>query len=278
MMLGRLVGSGFWPARFLGASIHWPDAISAASDGQHPLASIQVAPGATPIWLAAPSSPTIVPIVWVPWPLVSHGALRAGACGVEPVVVVVERAVAVVAAVVTHEGRVLVVDAGVDARDGDPLTRHAELAPDVVGVDVGDAPLDRVRPRGGSCPWRAPRAGTRRSAYSALDRRVLGDLLDESGVAGLDADGVGGPEGLVTGPRAVQHGPGASLRLLGGGRQHVVHGLAALVPVPDRCGLAEIGLLEADPETGLALVGELLGQGWFDLVRAGRLRGARARR
>ena len=28
---------------------------------------IQRACGAMPIWLPAPSSPTIVPIVWVPW-------------------------------------------------------------------------------------------------------------------------------------------------------------------------------------------------------------------
>ena len=74
MMFGRLVTSGFSPSRSVGASIHSPDSISAASEGQHPLAWIQVAPGATPIWLAPPSSPTIVPIVWVPWPSVSQGA------------------------------------------------------------------------------------------------------------------------------------------------------------------------------------------------------------
>ena len=33
-----------------------------------PSHAIQRAPGATPIWLAPPSSPTIVPIVCVPWP------------------------------------------------------------------------------------------------------------------------------------------------------------------------------------------------------------------
>ena len=116
MMFGRLVASGFSPSRSVGASIHWPEEISAASEGQQPLAAIHFAPGATPIWLAAPSSPTIVPIVCVPWPLVSHGAAGAGAGGVEPVVVVVERAVAVVAAVVVHQRRVVVLDAGVDVR------------------------------------------------------------------------------------------------------------------------------------------------------------------
>jgi hypothetical protein len=37
------------------------------------LAAIHLAPGATPIWLAPPSSPTIVPMVCVPWALLSHG-------------------------------------------------------------------------------------------------------------------------------------------------------------------------------------------------------------
>ena len=35
---------------------------------------IHFAPGAIPIWLPEPSSPTIVPIVWVPWLVSSHGA------------------------------------------------------------------------------------------------------------------------------------------------------------------------------------------------------------
>src|SRR6201991_3700960 len=48
-MFGRLVMSGFSSSRRVGASIHWPDAMSAASVGQQPLASIQFAPGATPI-------------------------------------------------------------------------------------------------------------------------------------------------------------------------------------------------------------------------------------
>src|SRR6478609_5337760 len=74
MMSGRLLTSGFAPARSVGASIHWPEEISASSEGQQPLAVIHFAPGATPTLLAAPSSPTIVPIVWVPWPSLSHGA------------------------------------------------------------------------------------------------------------------------------------------------------------------------------------------------------------
>jgi hypothetical protein len=38
------------------------------------LQAIHRAPGAMPIWLPASSSPTIVPTVWVPWPLSSQGA------------------------------------------------------------------------------------------------------------------------------------------------------------------------------------------------------------
>ena len=55
---------------------------------------IHFAPGAMPIWLA-PSWPTAVPMVWVPWPLSSQGAAAslphgpaAGVDRVVPVVVV----------------------------------------------------------------------------------------------------------------------------------------------------------------------------------------------
>src|SRR6478609_11064314 len=74
MMSGRLLTSGFSPSRSVGASIHSPDAISASSEGQQPLAVIHFAPGATPIWLLPPSLPTMVPIVWVPCSSTSHGA------------------------------------------------------------------------------------------------------------------------------------------------------------------------------------------------------------
>ena len=36
---------------------------------------IHFASGATPTWLPAPSSPTAIPIVCVPWPWSSHGAV-----------------------------------------------------------------------------------------------------------------------------------------------------------------------------------------------------------
>src|SRR5690606_3587322 len=66
-MFGRLPASGFSPSRSVGSSIHCPDSIRASSLGQQPLAAIHLAPGATPIWFSPPSSPIIVPIVWVPW-------------------------------------------------------------------------------------------------------------------------------------------------------------------------------------------------------------------
>src|SRR5262245_5853676 len=74
--LGARSGRGLLPLRSVGATIHWPDASRAASEQElvsQPLAAIHLAPGATPIWFAPPSSPTIVPMVCVPWSLLSHG-------------------------------------------------------------------------------------------------------------------------------------------------------------------------------------------------------------
>src|SRR5206468_1046934 len=76
-MWGRRSGRGFWPFRSVGASTHWPAASNDATVHEslsHPLAAIQRAAGATPIWLPAPSSPTIVPMVCVPWKTLSQGA------------------------------------------------------------------------------------------------------------------------------------------------------------------------------------------------------------
>ncbi len=78
MTSGARSGRGFWWFRSVGASIHWP-AASSASFGQllgftvQALAVIHLAPGATPMLLAPPSPPTMVPIVWVPWPRSSQG-------------------------------------------------------------------------------------------------------------------------------------------------------------------------------------------------------------
>ena len=77
-MCGRRSGRGFWPARSVGARIHWPEASRAASEQEfvsQPFAAIQRAPrsDADLVRPGSPSSPTIVPIVCVPWPLLSHG-------------------------------------------------------------------------------------------------------------------------------------------------------------------------------------------------------------
>src|SRR6266511_4119894 len=75
-MSGCRSGRGFAPLRSVGAITHWPAASSEVSEQlltSQPLAAIHLAPGATPTWLPAPSSPTIVPMVWVPWLLLSHG-------------------------------------------------------------------------------------------------------------------------------------------------------------------------------------------------------------
>ena len=67
---GLRAGSGFWPVRSQGASIHCPASITSGSVAvlEIPLVEIHLAPGATPIWLVCDaSSPTIVPIVCDPW-------------------------------------------------------------------------------------------------------------------------------------------------------------------------------------------------------------------
>src|SRR4051812_29500059 len=73
---GARSGRGFAPFRSVGATIHCPAASSEDSlhelDSQ-PFALIHFAPGATPIRLV-PSSPTIVPMVCVPWSTLSQGA------------------------------------------------------------------------------------------------------------------------------------------------------------------------------------------------------------
>ena len=76
-------------------------AVGLATLGRDPL---RVRGDADLVRPGSPSSPTIVPIVCVPWPLLSHG-VRARAHGrrVKPVVVVVEGAAAVVAAVLRDE-------------------------------------------------------------------------------------------------------------------------------------------------------------------------------
>src|SRR4051812_12150896 len=74
---GRLVGSGLLPLRSVGAIKNWKHSVYVEgvpvpwSMLRQP---IHLAPGATPPWLPAPSSPAVVPVVWVPCPWSSHGA------------------------------------------------------------------------------------------------------------------------------------------------------------------------------------------------------------
>src|SRR4051794_4156499 len=65
-------GRGLAPLRSVGASTHWPAASSELSEQSlvsQPLAAIHFADGATPICAPPPSSPTMVPMVCVPWSL-----------------------------------------------------------------------------------------------------------------------------------------------------------------------------------------------------------------
>src|SRR5207342_1553746 len=80
---GRFVGSAFWPARSVGAMNHWKHSVyvsglpTFSSMLWHP---IHFAPGATPIWLPAPSSPTARPVVCAVFLVITrrHGVEPAG--------------------------------------------------------------------------------------------------------------------------------------------------------------------------------------------------------
>ena len=76
---GRIVGFGFGLLRSVGAMKNWKHSVYVSglpfpwSMLRQP---IHFAPGATPIWCSAPSSPTAVPVVCVPWPWSSHGTME----------------------------------------------------------------------------------------------------------------------------------------------------------------------------------------------------------
>src|SRR5690606_37250909 len=125
--------------------------------------------------------------------------LLTGAGRVEPVVVVRERSVAVVAAVRLHQRRVIELDAAVDVRHDDPLAAGLHLLPDVVGVDVGDAPLHAVAGGRSGVSVGLGRVGF----FVALrspdlgDGGQVGDLFGQPDRAGVDEDRVVDPERLV---------------------------------------------------------------------------------
>src|SRR5436309_8654764 len=89
---GRFDGSGFAPFRSVGARKNWRHSmyvLGRPTPSSMFRQAIHLAPGATPIWFPAPSSPTAVPIVCVPWEmpptlLSSHGALRSKPHGFVP--------------------------------------------------------------------------------------------------------------------------------------------------------------------------------------------------
>jgi hypothetical protein len=79
MTCGARSGRGSLPSWRVGARNHSQH--SRYLDARHTpaaesaLQAIHWAPGAMPTWLPAPSSPTMVPVVCVPWPLGSVGTL-----------------------------------------------------------------------------------------------------------------------------------------------------------------------------------------------------------
>src|SRR5262245_27105513 len=75
---GRSAALGLLPLTSVGARMNWAQVSRAEFEQEfvsHPLQAIHFAWGAMPIWLTpgSPSSPTIVPIVCVPWPTLSQG-------------------------------------------------------------------------------------------------------------------------------------------------------------------------------------------------------------
>ena len=84
---GRFVGSGFWPARLVGAMNHSKHSVYVSglpTPSSMLWQPIHFAPGATPIWLPAPSSPVAMPVVCDPWLVSSHGAMALNPHGFVP--------------------------------------------------------------------------------------------------------------------------------------------------------------------------------------------------
>ena len=146
---------------------------------------IHRAPGATPIWFEPPSSPTIVPIVCVPWPKSSHGkgesAPQHAAARVDRVVpvVVVVGGRAVPAAVLRLERGVVPLVARVLPGDDDALSGDAQR-PDLRRVNLGDVPLDRVGGlRGRGVPLDGSAQPDARVGVDVEDVAARGDSVDQ---------------------------------------------------------------------------------------------------
>ncbi len=237
-----------------------------------PFAVIHFAFGATPTWFAPRSSPTIVPIVCVPWSLLSHGAGEgADVRGVVPVVVVVVRSVGVPPAVLGVDSGVRVPDAGVDAADDDVLAAHAERRPDVWRANGVQPPLGRED----SFVGRLDRVGKRVDAVG-LDLRYLGQRCDrlEHVQSRRHLDRVDDPERAVADTAGVEEFAYAFLATVRDFGQAVVDELAARVAVGHRVSRLEVGLLaQVDPEGRLALRGDLVEDLGLDRRRPGALGG-----
>ena len=132
-----------------------------------PLAAIHWAPGATPIWLRRRRRRPWCPSCGCRARCCRTGPRRVAADPgrVEPVVVVVEGAVAVVAAVLVDQRRVVERTPVSMLPTTMPSPSNAELLPDAVGTDVGRCPIP---PRqSGLLP---PRAGARPGAEPCRPR------------------------------------------------------------------------------------------------------------
>src|SRR5437588_11190021 len=78
MTSGRRSGFGFWLFRSVGAMNHWKHSVYVSglpTPSSMLWQPIHLAPGATPICLVLPSSPTALAVVCAPCALSSHGAI-----------------------------------------------------------------------------------------------------------------------------------------------------------------------------------------------------------
>ena len=123
---------------------------------------------------------------------------------IEPVVVVVHGAVGVMPAVLVDQGRVIPLDSGIDAADGDAFTAIAVGVPDQRRVDIVDVPLDSLD------PGRAAFALDRLRDLVGLVRQDLVDLglgrqlVDQLLVPG-HPDRIHDPVGSVADPPRREH-------------------------------------------------------------------------
>ena len=149
----------------------------------------------------------------------------------EPVVVVLERAVAEVAAVLPHDRLVPVHDAAVEDADGDAASGGA-LRPGVVGADLRDVRRDPVAPRS--------RRGDGQPGLEAIHARQAADAQHGIGsgdrgqrreVAVAHEQHVLDPERFARDAAARELGAHAGLAAFRGAAQALVHLAPARAPV-----------------------------------------------